>query len=324
MTNHTALVSIIVPIYGAEKYLPACVESICRQTYDNLQVILIDDGALDRCPEICDTYAQRDSRITVIHQQNKGVSGARNTGLQNVVGDYVMFIDSDDELYPEAVEILLADAIRYNADIVSATQKIIDRNGCVLDTNADGTYEVLENDATLFLSLAGDENTVSACAKLFKKDFIQDVSFCEGKNIHEDGFFVFQCCIKKPCWVQHNVPVYQYNLRDGSNSRQKFSDKYLSMIYYCERKKELLGIEGNIYDSQINNMEVRTRLQLLDLLCSTTDKKYKNLQKESIKIIRNLYSDYIPTNNHFKKMAWIVVHGLYPIYKILVKIKYYS
>ena len=91
-------------------------------------------------------------------------------------------------------------------------------------------------------------------------------------------------------------------MRDGSNSRQKFSDKSLSMIYYCERKKELLGIEGNIYDSQINNMEVRTRLQLLDLLCSTTDKKYKNLQKESIKIIRNLYSDYIPTNNHFKKM----------------------
>jgi glycosyltransferase involved in cell wall biosynthesis len=316
-------VSIIVPVYGTEKYLPACIESICRQTYSDLEIILVDDQSPDKCPEICDSYAQKDSRITVIHQQNKGVSGARNTGLQHATGDYVMFLDSDDELYPEAVEILLSDSQSYEADVVSASQRIVGTNGNVISVEADGSCSVLKNEKSLLLSLAGDENTVSACAKLFNKDFLQDICFCEGKNIHEDGFFLFQCCLKEPVWVQHNVEVYQYNLRDGSNSRQRFSDKYLSMLYYCDCKKALLKEYGYQYDDQVRNMEVRTRLQLLDLLCSTTDKKYEALKNESVKLVSDLYRYHVPINNHHKKLAWIIARGLYPVYKILVRFKYY-
>ena len=323
MMNLNVLVSVIVPVYGTEKFLPSCIESICRQTHSNLQIILVDDQSPDNCPKICDAYAQKDCRITVIHQQNKGVSGARNTGLRHATGDYIMFLDSDDELYPKAVEALLSDAQRYGADIVSAAQKIVETNGNIISDGRNQDCVILKNQKPLLLCLAGDENTVSACAKLFNKKFIQDIFFCEGKNIHEDGFFLFQCCLKEPIWVQHNIVVYQYNLRDNSNSRQRFSDKYLSMIYYFERKKELLVDYCYQYNVQIHNMEVRTRLQLLDVMCSTRDKKYDVLQKESVNIVRNLYQYHIPINNHHKKLAWIVAHGLYPIYKMLVRLKYY-
>ena len=123
MKECNALVSIIVPVYGTEAYLIACIESLCKQTYENIQMILVDDQSFDNCPQICDDYAKKDSRITVIHQENKGVSGARNTGLAHAIGEYVMFVDSDDELYSNAVEVLLGDALKYGADIVWASEK---------------------------------------------------------------------------------------------------------------------------------------------------------------------------------------------------------
>ena len=101
--NKDPLVSVIVPVYGTEAYLPACIDSIRNQSYQNLQIILVDDQSPDRCPEICDSYAQKDPRIQVIHQKNTGVSGARNTGLQHVTGEYILFVDSDDELDRKSV-----------------------------------------------------------------------------------------------------------------------------------------------------------------------------------------------------------------------------
>ena len=110
MMDSNTLVSIIIPVYGTEQYLPQCIESVCAQTYSHIQIILVDDQSPDACPEICDRYAGMDSRILVVHQNNTGVSGARNTGIRHALGDYVMFVDSDDELSPKAVEVLLRDA----------------------------------------------------------------------------------------------------------------------------------------------------------------------------------------------------------------------
>lgn len=323
MTGHGALVSIIVPVYGTEAYLPACIESLRGQSYPHIEIILVDDQSPDTCPEICDRYAGMDDRIVVIHQENKGVSGARNTGLRHAKGEYILFVDSDDEMYRDAVEILMEDAIRYNADTVSALQRLVYVNGEAKSSDADGTCTVYQQDEPLLLSLAGDANTVSACAKLFRASFIRDIRFEEGRNINEDGFFVFRCYCKKPLLIQHNVYVYQYNLRDGSNSRQRFSDKYLSMLWFCERKKELLEAEFPQYAEQRDNMEVRTNLEFLQVLCSATDKKYKAVQRASVKTVRRLYRSHKPTVPHHKKLAWIVAHGLYPLYKLMVRVKYY-
>lgn len=323
MTNNDTLVSIIVPVYGTEAYLPACIESIRNQSYQNLQIILVDDQSPDGCPEICDQYAWKDSRVLVIHQENKGVSGARNTGLDLASGEYILFVDSDDMLYPDAVEILLRDSREFGADIVSATKRVMNESGHHSGAGEDGTCMVYHGERPLLLSLEGDQNTNSACAKLFAATMVQDIRFVEGKNINEDGFFLFQCFLKKPVLVQRNVPVYQYNIRSGSGSRETFSDKYLSILYFCNRKKELVAAYYPQYMEQTQNMEVRTNLQLLDVLCRTVEKKYIDLQQRCINTVRKLYSCHRPINGHHKKLAWIVAHGLYPLYKWRVRLKYY-
>ena len=323
MIEKNTLVSIIVPVYGTEAYLPACIDSICKQSYTNLQIILVDDQSPDRCPQICDAYAETDERILVIHQENKGVSGARNTGMSYAVGDYFMFVDSDDELYPEAVEILLDDILFYSADMVSAVKSLASADGRILNIYEDYSLNIYSNLDMLKFSLEGEYQTYSACAKMFKNKTFRDVRFIEGKNINEDGFFLFQCYMLKSTVVQHNIAVYQYNIREGSSSRQIFSDKYLSMLYFCDRKKEIISAQFPQYNEHAYNMEARTNLQLLDILCSTVDKKHKQLQEMCIKRVRELYKYHKPINEHHKKLAWVVKYGLYPIYKIAVRLKYY-
>ena len=323
MTSNSVLVSVIVPVYGTESYLPACIDSICNQTYKNIQIILVDDQSPDKCPEICDAYAEKDNRIIVIHQKNKGVSGARNTGLQNATGDYIMFVDSDDELYAEAVEVLLSDSDKYGADIVSATKNVINANGNIVNPCDDNKITEFKNEEALVLSLQGDRNSNSACAKLFKSAFIKGCFFEEGKHINEDGFFLFKCYMKKPLLIQHNKAIYRYNFVENSNSKQTFSDKYFSMLYFCERKKELIEKEFPQYIEQAYNMQVRTHLQFLQVLCRTNDKKYKDTHKESVKCVRKFYKYHKPINNHHKKLAWIAVYGLYPLYKFVIRLRYY-
>lgn len=317
------LVSIIVPVYGTEAYLSACIDSIRNQTYSNLQIILVDDQSPDHCPEICDDYAEKDSRIQVVHQDNMGVSGARNTGMTLVLGDYVMFVDSDDILTPIAVETMLHDAAVFRADIVWAPiMNHCDQFSLNLDSECE-SYYVYQSDESLLLSLDGTYNTNAVWSKLFRFGFVKDLRFVEGQNINEDGFFMFQCYLKKPVMVRHSVCLYEYNTRPNSSSRQIFSEKFLSILYFCERKKELIAEHYPQYMEQAYNMEVRTNVQFLDVLCRTSDRKYEELQRKCVNTVRRLYKYFHPTNKHHKLVAWAVKHGLYPIYKWAVRMKYF-
>jgi hypothetical protein len=129
--------------------------------------------------------------------------------------------------------------------------------------------------------------------------------------------------LKEPVLVQHEVAIYQYNIRTGSGSRQEFSEKYLSMLSFCERKKELIAAHYPQYTEQVHNMEVRTNLQFLDVLCRTVDKKYKPLEKRCVQTVRSLYRYHKPINNHHKLLARVVTYGLFPLYKWTVRMKYY-
>ena len=325
MENKASLVSIIVPVYGTEAYLPACIESICNQSYTNIQIILVDDQSPDRCPEICDAYAEKDGRIQVIHQENKGVSGARNTGLRRADGEYVMFVDSDDELLPNAVENLIQDSIEHDADIVSAAAIIVNEQGQVIENLEDGSCTVFDGDQPLLLLLNEEQSTYVVWAKVFKSEFIKNIYFEEGRNLCEDSFFMFQCFIQspRPRFVQHNVAVYQQNIRPGSSSRLKFSDKTLSMLYFFEQKKAYVTEHLPQYIENLYQAEVCVHLRLLDVLCSTDEKKYKPLQKRCIKTVRALRAYYKPINAHHRQLVRIVSFGLYGVYRLLVRMKYY-
>lgn len=112
------LISIVVPVYKVEMFLSRCIESVLHQTYTNWVLILVDDGSPDRCGDMCDAYARRDARILVIHQKNKGLSGARNSGMKNCHGKYLYFLDSDDYIAPETFTVLLRYALQEKAEII--------------------------------------------------------------------------------------------------------------------------------------------------------------------------------------------------------------
>lgn len=320
---NACLVSVIVPVYKAEPYLSACIESIRRQTHKNLEIILIDDGSPDGCPRICDEYAERDARIYVIHQENRGVSAARNVGLEHAKGEFFAFVDSDDELMPHAVEFLLCDMHEHNADMVSAVKSSVLPDGTVACQYEDHALHVYKGLDMLKLSLDGERQTNSACAKLFRREIFGHLRYVEGKNINEDGFFLFQCYTLKPTVVQHNESIYLYYIRSNSNSKNAFSDKYFDMLCFCELKKEIIERDFPELTDKLVTMEVSVHLFFLEILCRTTDAKYKSAQRASIQVVKKNYRIFECMNKHERKMAWIVAHGFYPVYKLLVRIKYY-
>lgn len=128
------LLSVIVPVYKVEPYLHRCVDSIRNQTYKNLQIILVDDGSPDNCGKICDEYAELDARIIVVHQKNRGLSGARNTGLRYAKGEYVAFVDSDDWIGSDMYRTLVGVMEAYNLDMA--------RCG-IIETNREGEKRIL-------------------------------------------------------------------------------------------------------------------------------------------------------------------------------------
>jgi len=153
-------ISIIVPVYKVEKYLGQCVESILNQTYSNLEIILVDDGSPDACPEICDEYQKRDNRIKVIHKQNGGLSDARNAGLDIVTGDYIGFVDSDDWISPTMYEELLDTVQEYNVEIAFCGYRTTDENGNVKQERGFGDRR-----------------------KSPVKDLVNDIIYCDGDNV---------------------------------------------------------------------------------------------------------------------------------------------
>lgn len=306
------LVSIIVPIYNTEAFLPKCLDSLRNQTYPEIEIILVNDGSTDSSLQICNHYAQKFSNISVINQMNKGVSAARNQGIKAARGEYITFVDSDDELCPEAVEIMYRIITDWSADIVSAAM-IGDKYP---EINEDDTLDVVYGLQTVQLALK--EVSTSACAKLYRKKSINGIFFTEGKKVNEDGFFVFECCMRQLKFVKTNKIVYVFNSREGSSSRSPFSDKFLDMLYFVECKKQYIEDYYPQYEGQMLRLETRTNLNLLQLLCFTDDKKYDEYVDLCCACVRrNPVIDISSCLRYEKRLYLAVRFGLYRVYKYL-------
>lgn len=214
--KESKLISVIVPIYNVENYLRRCVDSIINQTYKNLEIILVDDGSPDNCGEICDEYKKVDSRIVVIHKRNGGLSDARNTGLEIMHGEYVIFIDSDDYFEDNAIEVMLDMAEKQNADLVIADIRSINENGEILNegkgqyTFQNGRIFSPEEAAKIFAQLDW-----GAWNKLYKKNVHEKIYFPKGK-IHEDEAIMFEIFHQCHKIVYTNYRLYNYLKREGS------------------------------------------------------------------------------------------------------------
>ena len=179
------LVSVIIPVYRVEKYLDACMESVLHQTYENLQIILVDDGSPDRCGEMCDDYAARDSRVTVIHRENGGLCAARNSGKAAATGEYLTFVDSDDILAPTAVETMVRLALAENARIVKIG--IVRKHRLEECVPEEAGYVTVTGLQAIERIYRDGPQMVSCCGKLYRADLFRDYDFPEGLY-HEDEY----------------------------------------------------------------------------------------------------------------------------------------
>lgn len=212
------LISIIVPVYKVEKYLSACVQSILAQRYRHLEVILVDDGSPDHSPALCDMFAQQDCRVKVIHQQNQGLSGARNAGLDLATGDYIGFVDSDDTIAPDMYSNLYEALCTQDADMGICNYLYVDEEGNqYLDPVNPIQDEVITGRDNILRKLEEDGNWhwVIACNKLYRKELFQGVRYPIGK-LHEDEFVIHQLLLKCQKVACVSDALYYY-LKHGSS-----------------------------------------------------------------------------------------------------------
>lgn len=212
-------VSVIVPVYRCEEYLSACIESILGQTYQDLEVILVDDGSPDGAGAICDAYAAKDSRISVIHQENAGVSAARNAGIDAATGDAIAFVDSDDTVEPDMYEVLVKLALEHGADIAHCGYRKVHFDGSTKEVL--GTEILLVQDAweASECLLAGKYFTGSPWTKLYRREMFEGIRFDPALKINEDIWLNVQIYCKAHKLVFWDVPKYCYYERAQSATR---------------------------------------------------------------------------------------------------------
>lgn len=233
------IISVIVPVYKVEEYLDKCIESIANQTYSNLEIILVDDGSPDNCPQMCDEWANIDSRIKVIHKKNGGLSDARNAGMKIATGEYISFIDSDDWIDTETFSLIIEKIITTKAQI--GAFNIISVDSDILTPDLSDEYEILNSEQAI-------ENTIDdigvktvAWNKVYHKSVLLGLSFPKGK-LHEDEFFTFHALDKAEKIVYLHRQCYYYFQRPTSIMGQ-YNVRHLDMLDGVKERMEFVKVK---------------------------------------------------------------------------------
>ncbi len=255
-----SLVSIIVPVYKLEAWLPTCVKSLRAQSHAQIEILLVDDGSPDLCPKICDAYAQLDARVKVIHTPNRGVSAARNTGLEQAHGEFVLFVDGDDWIAPNMVERMLECLVHNRADICVCNLTHVyseqDEPEFVQPGNSIcyGAREFLEHIMT-------DAHCLGyPCNKLFRRQLIGSNRFQENLHVCEDLAFCARLAEANPAVVQIEDALYYY--RQRTTKSISYSDKIFSVIRAYESLMPLYGREAPHLIPLINMRYLKLNLNM--------------------------------------------------------------
>lgn len=241
------MISVIVPVYNVEKYIERCVDSVLAQTYKEFELILVDDGSTDYSGEICEKLGSKDHRIRVFHQENKGLSAARNRGLKEAEGEYITYIDSDDYVDELYLEILYQNAVSYQADI-SVCGCLLAWENCKAKkcVNGDGKVKLYSGrDATAEVVKKNRRNMITAWGKLYHRTLREQLIYPEGK-IHEDEFVTYRVLYAAKKVVETGEPLYYYFQRGNSITNDTYSKNRLdkiaalkeSIVFFEEQKDE--------------------------------------------------------------------------------------
>ncbi len=284
------LISVIVPVYKVEQFLPRCVDSLLHQTYTNLEIILVDDGSPDRCGEICEKYAREDSRIRVIHKSNGGLSSARNAGIDIAIGEFITFVDSDDWVDTDCYEKLLALAHKYRVAFVCAGRYDVDgATGLETIGLCPEVEEVISGEEMVSRIFHWHNLDSAAWDKLYARSLFDDIRYPENVIV-EDLPVTYRLALRAGQCALGSFPFYHYYHRPGSITTTAFSEK---AFFFPETALKIVPIIARVHPEILNAAKyLRVRalgwtVQMIDISSSDVRRKYIEQCRKYRSILRS-------------------------------------
>lgn len=288
--DSSSLVSVIMPVYKVEDYLDRAIRSVVDQSYGNLEIILVDDGSPDRCPAICDSWAKNDSRIRVIHKKNGGVSSARNAGLRMAGGDWISFVDSDDWIHPQFLEVLLLQTVKFpDADIIVSDMQRVTAEVPICPIVPEETEFARLQTGCIFRS-----RTVRnyVWGKLYRAKIVKNRSFDESVVLGEDSVFNAQIFTDEAVTVLYaGVKTYFYFQRESSAVHQLNHNQLIALqkayLDLASREKREYAKRYYLMEAMKRALSARYGVQL-DPKLSDTKKQLDSVLRASANELRAL------------------------------------
>lgn len=335
------LVSIIVPIYNVETYLQKCLDSLVNQTYSNIEIICVNDGSTDSSLQILEEYAKKDSRIKIINQENQGVSVARNNGIDNATGDYILFVDSDDYLELNACE-KLASKISENIDIICFKYNEVKKykNRIVKYPNIRNNFTNIDSILdfySYYKNILNDIGNLMCCGNLYKKDFLLKNSICYPENIIvlEDAIFCLRAFVNNPNILFINEYLYNYIINVSNSLTKQSAIKKIKQFdnVYAFFKEIINSVSIDYIKEYLYNYLLNYLLALWnDAYFSDYKIYYKKLLSFYIDEYHNncsgeyVYKDYRRANKHIflakYHLSWWYWKIIRPVGKYCVVLPY--
>lgn len=313
-------ISIILPVYNVDKYLRKCIDSILNQTYKNFELIIIDDGSTDNCPSICDEYKLLDNRIQVIHQENKGLSAARNVGIDLSIGKYITFIDSDDYIDNKYLEILHKLIVENKADMAVCDKIIV--NDKEKETNkliTNYNNEIIDVEEAYMRMFKCNGIGFNVWSKLYKTNIVKKIKFPKGK-LYEDIFVINKIMSSVKKIIVTNYNGYYYLKRRDSITNTNISDNHMNLIEGSIKFKDyMLRNYPNLNDYTIRGyVNANFTVYRKAVLDNNFKKEYKSIRKEILSYKKDIFANKIyPFKMKFQ--TFLLLFGNTP-YKIFYKI----
>ena len=312
------LISIIIPVYNVETYLKKCLDSILNQTYAHFEAILIDDGSTDKSLEICQEYSKKDSRFIVFSQTNRGVSAVRNKGLSIARGDYITFVDSDDSIHADYLQILYNNIKTENADMSLCTWSRSDKS----EPRGEKSIRIWNQEETFYKYFKYHEIDGNVYAKLYKKECMKNITFDEKLKIGEDQIFVIQILEQCKKVVFQKISLYTYLIRDTSAMNSALDSRYWDTVYRAEwlRKEadnKLINLKGLFRKEELNIYVI----MMVRHIKEGTDDSQKIVDAIFPRIKKSKCIEFYRYSEFYEFVRYFIIKYLLGVATVLVKLK---
>ena len=279
-------ISVIIPVYNLENVIGKCIESVLNQTYDNIEIIIIDDGSCDNSPEIIARYEREHNNIKVIKQKNRGVTAARLAGVKEATGDYIGFVDGDDYIDADMYELLMSNMRQYHADISHCGYEMEFNDGRIRAFYNTGDVIIQDNTKGLIDLISGIQVEPGLWNKLYKKDLFENLRQEESIKINEDLLMNYYLFKKAQSSVFCDICKYHYIIRENSASRQNLNrNKIIDPI----RVKQIMLEDSNVVPvkTEIQRMYMETLLNIYNqIILNDARKEYQEYKRTILKLLK--------------------------------------